>query len=228
MQDFIHNHLNDSYYLESEKVRQIAQKGYYGGRTEIFKRGTFENVSCYDINSLYPHSMMNEMPNPNSAKCVDVGSMYIINKYHGITDVTINIPDMYIPPLPYRSDKLLFPVGTISGYYTHIELRNALKHGCTILDIRESVYYSKTCRPFDTYVTHHYNTRKQLKKENNKLELMHKLLLNSLYGKFGFNYNNCSSIIQAKDIKDEHMLYGVKLVPLFDIAAFPKSPTATY
>ena len=35
-------------------VKDFIFKGYYGGRTEIFKRGYFEGLNYYDINSFIP------------------------------------------------------------------------------------------------------------------------------------------------------------------------------
>lgn len=198
--DWRTNHQPFTLFPESEKCRDFAFKAYYGGRTETFKRGTFNNVFCFDINSLYPSAMLDDIPNPNRSREIKNGSFYNINQYEGVSEVTVSVPDMYIPPLPLRKDgKLLFPTGTFKGYYTHIELRNAIKYGVTILEIGEQLIYPKTFPFFKSFVEQHYKERREYQKEKSPLQLLEKLIMNNLYGKFAFNYKNTDSIIPAHE-----------------------------
>jgi len=80
----------------------------------------------------------------------------------------------------------LFPVGTLTGWWNHNELRNAMKYGVQVLKIHKTVYAEDTISPFRSFVNHFYSVRKKYKGEKNATgALFTKYILNSLYGKFG-------------------------------------------
>lgn len=172
-------------YLKEEIVQPCKTdlvkhyKAYYGGRVEAFKRGKIKDCYLYDINSLYPSMMLREYPNPNSLKH---GKNI---EYEGISHVSMKCPYMNIPYLPVRlKDKLVFPYGYIKGWYSNFEIREALKLGYELIKIHESIYYTETHRPFKDYVIDMYMKRM----ENDhipSMKLFYKILMNSLYGKFG-------------------------------------------
>jgi len=219
LQDFKNNYLKIPLFQESEQARDFAFKSYYGGRTETFKRGTYENVFCFDINSLYPSVMYeNDFPNPNRSKILKNGSEYLINKYDGISFIKIEVPYMDFPPLPVRIEgKLIFPYGIIEGYYCHNEIINALKFGCKILEVGESIIYTKKEGFFKEFVAKHYQERLKYQKENNPLEIMEKLILNNLYGKFGFNYKETSTVIPSNQFDfNKHVLKASFLKPILN------------
>jgi len=176
------------YFRHSEIVLEEQYNAYYGGRVEAISRGLLNDAYFYDVNSLYPHVMAkNVFPDPNSLRINHYNELDYIYNYEGISDVTIFCPYMDYPLLPYRFDsKLLFPTGTFRGWHTHIELREALKLGYVIKKVHKCMYYNETERPFADYVKDVYGLRMRYKAENNPLEVVAKLLLNSLYGKFGF------------------------------------------
>jgi len=202
MKEFRTNHLKITLFPESPLNHKLGFGAFYGGRTETYKRGYFVNIFCFDINSLYPFSMLNLMPNPNKSNYYEKGDIYAINKYEGVSFVKVKVPDMYIPPLPFHHEgKLIFPTGTFSSYYTHVELRNAMKYGVEILEVGEQLIYKKTIKLFETFVLQHYDERNKLKALKNPLEVMEKNVMNNLYGKFSFNYRISSEIIPAHKFK---------------------------
>ena len=166
-------------------------KAYYGGRCEVFKRGEIRNYKYYDYNSLYPSCMIKEYPEPNTLKVKYGSSLEFIESYEGISKVDMECPNMYIPLLPYRTDdKLLFPVGNFSGWYSHLELRKALTLGYIIKKVHTSYYFLKTCFPFRDYVKELYRERKYYQSAGSSVEKIIKLLMNGLYGKFGQKFIN--------------------------------------
>lgn len=190
---FQRKYLENDLYVSEPDIREFVLKAYYGGRTEAFIRGTIDaddfsadNLNYYDVNSLYPYAMNNFIyPNTNYSRVCNPGSMNLIKRYEGVSNVVIECPDIDYPFLPFRTkEKLLFPKGILKGNYTHIELRKALEIGYKILEIKQTVYYTVTHKPFKDYVTALYNKRLEYKKNESPLELVAKLLLNSLYGKF--------------------------------------------
>ena len=164
-------------------VEQLIFKSYYGGRTEIYIQGT-HILNDYDVNSLYPSEMLEDIPNPNTFQYVYVPKQKNILKYEGVSTVKIITPKkLYYPLLPFRKDgKLIFPLGTFTATYTHLELRKALSLGYEIKYVEEQIIYKKSVPFFKEYVLDLYN--KRLEQKGRPEEIVYKLLLNSLYGKF--------------------------------------------
>lgn len=194
------------------------RKAYYGGETIVFKRGTCPTVcECYDINSSYPGSMAQKRyPDPKTRCVVPKGNMFLIEKLEGFTYVEGWMPDsIYIPALPVKIfDKLLFPTGHIKGFYTHVELRQALADGFAIKKIGKSIYYDKTCAPFTSFINDFYKKRLQLKKDKDPMENMYKIILNSSYGKFGFNYTEKNSVLTIAQLGDDILEECDRIRPL--------------
>jgi len=181
-------YLIDDYFVHPDDILIEQFKGYYGGRVEAFKRGHIEDCIYYDFNSLYPSVMRNEYPDPNSLRRCRENDIVKIESYEGMSDVEVSAPDIKIPLLPFRDEvnhKLIFPAGNFRSWQTHAELREAVKLGYTIKKVYKTYYYKKECRPFASYVEDMYKLRQRYKKEGNNMELVVKLLMNSLYGKFG-------------------------------------------
>jgi hypothetical protein len=112
---------------------------------------------------------------------------------------------MKYPLLPLRRDdgRVIFPYGTIRGWYTHIEIREALKYGAKIEKMYKCHYFLKVCKPFASFVDELYNVRKQYKKEKNRMEYVAKLMMNSLYGKFGQRFRDKDNWIHESMIDDK-------------------------
>jgi hypothetical protein len=86
------------------------------------------------------------------------------------------------PALPYRSDKeILFPIGKVTGVYCYPEILQVLKDGGKLLHTHWSVETEKSVKPFSGYVDYCYDNRL---KSTHDLTFW-KLMMNSLYGKFG-------------------------------------------
>lgn len=180
---------------ETEDRIKFQFNAYYGGRTEAFKRGLFttenySNIFSYDVNSLYPYCLSNfKYPYIKDSYFKEKASLNQIENFNGLCYSEIKIPkDEYIPLLPLRKDKLLFPVGIIKGYYDFYTLRKALSLGYEILDTGKALIYEHTFNPFKKYVNDLYNLRKKYKAENNSMQLGVKLMLNSFYGKLAYKY----------------------------------------
>lgn len=178
----------DAEYMTPYTYRnEFARLGYYGGRVEPFVVGEVRDVRYYDFTSLYPSVMLaHDYPNPNTLEgpVWGYGIREIID-YEGLSEVEIEVPYMPYPPLPYRlGDKLYFPYGTFRGVYTHIELRYAIELGCKIKKVYQTLISRNTVRPFDRFVSTLFALRQDLKKRGDCRQLVIKIILNSLYGKF--------------------------------------------
>lgn len=208
MCDWKTNYLKEKIPIESEEKHELAFKAYYGGRTEVFRRGTFKDVTCYDFNSLYPTVMLKELPNPKNGYYAKQISHYDVENYEGVCYCEGIQDKRFVPLLPVRhvhkgSMKLVFPSGLIKGHYTFVELREAQKNGFTITKLGEGVYYTKTKKYFKEFVTDKYSLRQKQKADGDPMELMTKLIMNSLYGKFGFNYREKSQIVHESEFTNK-------------------------
>lgn len=168
------------------------RSGYYGGRTECFYIGTLEGeIYDYDVNSMYPHAMMGEFPDLWSLRPNDHPAF----NDHGMAEAEIHLDHLDFPLLPVRyNGKLVFPTGKWRGVYTLLELREARNAGYDI-KLLKGWTTTNAVYPFTEYVTDLYGLRQDAKKRGDKIkDTVYKLLMNSLYGKFGAGKENFSLV----------------------------------
>lgn len=175
---------------DSEFINDYERKAMRGGRVELFKRGNIK-VKSYDINSTYLSIMREkEIPDPNTYKYFEnpVHWQEHFEKFLGIFHVKVRAEKQRVMCLPYlhpKTKKLIFPCGTFSGYWTSVELKEALKNGYEILECYDYVIYRKSHVMFGAYADYIWGKRKEYKSQGNKgMDLMTKKLGNTLFGKF--------------------------------------------
>lgn len=202
---FKNKYLTDCYFRHDVDDLDIEFLSYYGGRTEAFNRGVIEKYNYYDVNSLYPFVMQKfEYPNPNTLRKVKKNCLDYIYSFEGISKVDVFCPYMEYPLLPLRHEtKLLFPYGNFTGVYTHTELRKAVDIGYTIKKVHYTFYFKDNCRPFYNFIQDLYSKRLDLKSRNDPMEYVVKILMNSLYGKFGQKFRDRDNWIPIPDTYEE-------------------------
>jgi len=163
----------------SERLNLICQDAYFASRVEVLSRNASDFL-IYDINSSFPHAMTfplpgnlveyrSTLPDDDSDECIYVA------------DVTVEVPEMRLPPLPYRKDqRVFFPVGRWRSWFTSTDLRLAAREGATIHKVHE-VYVFESFGDFGDYARKIYGLRAAATTDFRRLVL--KYLLNSLYGK---------------------------------------------
>ncbi len=168
-----------------------SRAAIFGGRVELFCRGGKGNIAWTDINSLYPWAMTQEFPHELTLR----KDRNMPLSPWGITTATVEVPEQFIAPLPYRvteQDKLsgvyehaiIFPCGRFTGTWTNHELRNAVeRHGVTIKKIHAQYGTDKAGFCYRDFVLTFYEKRMQQK--NEAYRLIYKLLMNNLYGQLG-------------------------------------------
>ena len=165
-----------TYQSREENIR----KSYFGGRTEIFRLHG-EDLRYYDVKSEYPY-VMKHKPMPIGIPITNYDMK--IDDY-GIAYATVTCPDdIYIPLLPHRGEngKLLFPTGTFDGWWCTPELKKAQEIGYKV-EVHWG-YEFEQGNIFTEYVDAMYTIKAESKK-GSPMYLISKLLMNSLYGKFG-------------------------------------------
>jgi hypothetical protein len=161
------------------KLDNVIRDSYFGGSSDYYKlRGT--NLKYYDVNSLYPYAMLNDMPLEFLGEVNNL-SVYQLNNFFGFIDCIVSAPNIKHPLLLYRNNgKIIHPTGTWRGTYFSEELKEAIKHGYNIQIIKG--YSFSRANLFKDYIDYFYD----LKKNSTGAErFIAKLHLNTLYGMFG-------------------------------------------
>lgn len=179
-----------------EGVSDYCRKGYYGGRVEVYQFGEITGpVNHYDINSLFPY-VMRERMYPDLRGWREVSSPDWQSE--GMASVSGILPQNQYPCLPVRSkDGLLYPYGYLTGTWTYAEIRQAIHDGFKIHEVMRAVQFPYRCNPFRRYVD--YGWQKRFESTTMLDNKFWKLMLNSLYGKFGQN-SDLIMIYQDRDI----------------------------
>jgi len=184
-----HRFMKHKIYIHThESAISLERRAYFGGRCEAFRVGRFSGrFYKLDINSMYPY-VMREFRYPSrllwyTNESCDVQKLeQILERYGVIARVLVEIDE---PVFPVRHDhRNIYPVGRFECCLNTPELVYALERSW-IRRIEEMAVYRM--RPiFVAYVNELYRLKVKYSRENDKLRRqLIKLLLNSLYGKFG-------------------------------------------
>jgi hypothetical protein len=184
-------------------VEAFIRKGYFGGRVEIFRmRG--ENLNYYDVNSLYPFCMLQEMP---AGRPIAVNER--VKDLIGFYEIEADIPEgLHIPPLPVVANgKLFFPVGRGVFNTTEAELK-ILDRLNIKFKVKKGFVFSARGHIFKKFIEKMYSIRQQFPKGTLD-NYVAKLVMNSLYGKFAQKRENTeliysTELIEGSKVYDEH------------------------
>lgn len=160
---------------------------YYGGRVQCFRHGVInEEFSVFDINSAYPRAMLEDHPYGLDFHEFD-SEQSSRNRNQGFFKILADSTGAF----PYRGKTgLYFPDdGERREFFiTGWELQAAID---TVTDGNHQVVkatYFDQLKSFDDYINHFFQKRAQCQANGDKAgDLFAKLLMNSLYGKFGSN-----------------------------------------
>jgi DNA polymerase type B, organellar and viral len=203
--------------LVTGQIFKDIQQAYYGGHTDMYiPYGKY--VKGYDVNSLYPSVMKWSMPTAFPKSLAPQNKDFYIKEFNGDISlvlkqdqdpfgffyVEVTCPDnLKHPILPKRFDtaggmRTIYPTGTWQGWYQSEELNNAAKYGY-IYKIFKGYLFNKQVIFID-YVDDLFKIRSKYPKEH-PMNLIAKLLMNSLYGRFGMSIiSNSQLIIEEKDL----------------------------
>jgi hypothetical protein len=175
----------------------FIRKGYYGGSTDYYKAYA-KNLYYYDVNSLYPLAMKQDMPYELIKFHKDL-SNYDLNNFFGFCLAEIECPENIIRPLLIYKDngRAIHLTGKWIGVYFSEELKAVSNHGYKIKLI-EGYEFSKVDL-FSTYVEHFYDKKKF--SSTSAERLIAKMHLNQLYGIFGRKQDLIETVnVYNKDI----------------------------
>lgn len=176
-------------------ANNTLRQAYIASRVEVFRKQG-EELWQYDINSSFPYSMTR--PAPGNLRMVTTRVPPGENEMF-FADATIEVPDTHIPPLPYRTaGKVYFPTGTWRSWFSGVDFREAEKHG-RIVKVHQAWIYEPRL-DMAGYVEDIYE-RRRVAAEGSFEKEVYKLLMNSLYGKFGEQTEKTSMIVNPRSRK---------------------------
>uniref|UniRef100_A0A5K1CAA5 DNA-directed DNA polymerase n=1 Tax=Nymphaea colorata TaxID=210225 RepID=A0A5K1CAA5_9MAGN len=167
----------------------FIRHGYYGGHVDVYKPYG-ENLYYYDVNSLYPH-IMKSYPMPcgipvwkDNLERVGLDSLFGFIEAYVICPTNISRPF-----LPYKdqSGTLLFPTGKFIGVFYSEELKFARDLGYHVIPLRGYLFEKKSS-PFEGLISNLYESILEAKKSDDEaMTYIYKILMNSIYSRFGMN-----------------------------------------
>lgn len=201
-----------------EKFLIDYRLAYRGGRSQVNPR--YENVIChnvkrYDVNSMYPYIMHDmELPYGKPIKCDKMGQ-YKFELYKMY--ITFELKEGHLPTLLKKN--VMFGEGS---YYINSEIGELiyisnidfelLKRHYNILSLKvEEIWgFTTTTTIFKRYIDKWYAVKNTT---TGGKRIIAKLMLNSLYGKFGSNckgkskipYINEDGILSFKNTEEQDM-----------------------
>ena len=193
--------------LNARQEEQI-RKSYYGGGVDVYiPKG--ENLHVYDVNSLYPFVMLNHMPagRPKYVTFRDKKNLDYNDFGFFVAHITFK-KECHAPLLPTRlKDGItVFPRGDWTGIYFSEELKKAISVGYQVRIIRGWVFERK--KLFSSYVKSIYSLRVNTDKA--AINFLCKLLLNSLYGRFGIKgCHEKTSVVNAKEFLEIEKFHDI-------------------
>lgn len=190
------------YIHDNLKAIKMEREAYAGGRNECFHIGRVPASEVYgcDVNSMYP-SVMREHVYPTRLVAVrSLPRMKEIEKW--LEDGYLLVGECYVdtdvPIFHKKLEKLVFPVGR---YWTTLctpEIIEGLRRGL-IKKVRKVAVY-EGAPIFREYVEYFYGKRLEAKASGDRVrDLLYKLFLNSLYGKFGQKAEHWEKVDDATD-----------------------------
>lgn len=183
---FTNSFLNHEIEITYSERYEHYKEAYRGGAVDVYRPHGY-NLKCYDVNSLYP-SMMQSKPYPIGYSEYFRGSDYSLSEIFGIIKCNIIAPDnLYAPILLTKTadSRVIAPTGSWTGWYCTEELKLAKSYGYEI-EVIEGYHWPESDIIFRDYVNTLYDLRLTYPKTDSR-NFICKLLLNSLYGKFGMS-----------------------------------------
>lgn len=177
--------------MPSKRILQDSLMAVRGGFIECLQMGTFKNVYAPDVRSCYP-SIIRDMYN-YTGRTSNVKE-YVPDAAYSWFNVKIDYSHPFLSPLWYpQVDKsTLKPI--LQHYHVtgddmpvwlckpEYEYFNRLGYDMEIMEASHILKTPETVKPFYDIVTDLYNARLEAKKDNDPIQAVIKIILNSIYG----------------------------------------------
>jgi len=202
---------NTIYQILGKPYNDISQS-YTGGAVDVYiphnrSESIYSRMSkklyYYDVNSLYPFAMASTPMPVGRPKAFTGNILRIDPQAYGHFHVEVTAPDNLQHPIIQQRVKTADGIRTVAGLGTwkmwiySEEMYNAMKHGYKFTVIEG--YKFEKGYIFKEFIETMYNYRLEFPK-GHPINDIAKLIMNSLYGKFGMNPEN--SLVEIFDTSD--------------------------
>ncbi len=193
------------------RVNDLARKAYVASRVEVFDTMCGE-ARMYDINSSFPMSMTYPLPGRMlcSTRSLNVPRVGGVPLYGGescyLAELTIRVPETYIPPLPKREGgRVYFPTGEWTGWFTTPDVEALYRiPGARIIRVHEVIHFEPFSDMKD-YISILYEKKAEATRLGKLFRaIVFKYYLNTLYGKTAESRMKESLVIGACDAVCHH------------------------
>lgn len=161
----------------------VLMRAYFGGRTEVFRQGCFDEGVALDINSAYPCAAV-QLPTSHGrwkrAREYDPAARWAIWRVRWTLD-----DSALVAPFPFREKRAIYYPLRGAGFYHAVELQAAIDaygEGCFDVSSGYTFEPADDSHPFE-FIRDVFAYRQQLKTESHPSEKVLKLGINSVYGK---------------------------------------------
>lgn len=208
----------------NETVIRLERDGYFGGRTEPFFIGKVPEqvIHKIDINALYgsvmikhcfPRELLSYHERLSVSRC-----RQLIQRHGIIARVRVNITEPFLPIVIAK--KTCFPIGEFDTVVCTEALQRLLAKN-QVVQILEAALYDMAVL-FAGYVEHYNELKERFTKSDEKLgRATCKLLINSLYGKFGQFQEDLLDVEPTEPTMIENM-------PIYDVDGTSVGKIVTY
>ncbi len=185
-----YNYQTKTYKIRFKKLLLKIYSSYFGGRTEILKRGYYKKVNAYDINSLYPFVFSKDYPIGKVRKKTVYSLAEFqrsLDLYEGFIDGEVEELYSEYPILPGKDteNRTVFSYGLKKGVYCFPEIRYGLTQKLFKFKFPLDLILFKRGDFFNGFGEKCFAERLKYQNKDNPIQYPLKIIMNSLYGKFG-------------------------------------------
>jgi DNA polymerase type B, organellar and viral len=173
------------------QVSKNIRSGYTGGSVDMYIPNGIK-IRAYDVNSLYPSQMQSQLMPVGMPTYFNGNILNFNENAFGFFYCKIIAPDDIKHPILQTRVKIngvtktIAPIGSWEDMLFSEEMKNAINYGYKIKVLWGYTFKSENI--FKEYVEFLYNLRSQYDKSD-PMNFIAKILLNSLYGRFGMDDN---------------------------------------
>lgn len=154
--------------------------------------------------------MLKDMPIGSLIKSSDTN----LDNYFGFCYATVEVPQhINNPVLPFRGEfgNIYNPIGNWTGWYSSEILKTARDFDKTKIIVNYGYKLKKGVNVFTKFINYYFDLKRKAEQmKNDGLRMLAKLMLNSLYGRFGLKYIlSTTKIVSSSEFKELSLKHKV-------------------